>query len=43
MDRGIPTDAILQTMRTSKTPIHYLVGTPRGQLTQLEKDFLEKP
>jgi len=43
MDRGIPTDAILKTMRTSNPPIHYLVGTPRGQLTKLEKDFLEKP
>src|SRR5271155_5887961 len=26
-----------------KTPIHYLVGSPRGRLTQLEKAFLTKP
>ena len=30
-------------MRNSKTPIHYLVGSPRGRLTQLEKAFLTKP
>jgi transposase len=43
MDRGIPTEAILQTMRASDPPIHYLVGTPKGRLNKLEKDFLEKP
>jgi transposase len=43
MDRGIPTEEILQTMRGSDPPIHYLVGTPKGQLGKLEKDFLEKP
>jgi hypothetical protein len=43
MDRGIPTEAILETMRSSDPPIHYLVGTPRGQLNKLEEDFLEKP
>ena len=43
MDRGIPTEANLQTMRTSDPPIHYLVGTPKGRLNKLEKDFLEKP
>jgi transposase len=43
MDRGIPTEAILQTMRHSDPPIHYLVGTPRGQLNKLETDFLQKP
>ena len=31
VDRGIPTEEILQTMRASDPPIHYLVGTcPRG-------------
>jgi len=30
-------------MRNSETPIHYLVGSPRGRLTQLEKAFLTKP
>src|SRR5258705_13922568 len=39
MDRGIPTEEVLAEMRNSKTPIHYLVGSPRGRLTQLEKAF----
>jgi len=43
MDRGIPTEDTLQKMRETDPPIHYLVGTPRGRLTQLEKEFLEKP
>lgn len=43
MDRGIPTEAILKTMRTSNPAIYYLVGTPRARLNKLEKDFLEKP
>ncbi len=43
MDRGIPTEETLQTMRETDPPIHYLVGTPKGRLTKLEKDFLEKP
>ena len=30
-------------MRTAATPIHYLVGTPKGRLTQLEKEFLALP
>src|ERR1043166_9684385 len=29
--------------RHSETPIHYLVGSPRGRLTQLEKAFLTRP
>jgi len=40
MDRGIPTESILAQMRNSPTPISYLVGTPRGHLTKLEKAFL---
>ena len=43
MDRGIPTEATLQTMRNSSRPIQYLVGTPKGRLTQLEQDFLIQP
>ena len=43
MDRGIPTEAVLAEMRASETPMHYLVGTPRGRLSQLEQDFLAKP
>jgi hypothetical protein len=27
----------------AETPTHYLVGTPRGRLSQMEKDFLAKP
>ena len=30
-------------MRASQTPIHYLVGTPRGRLTKLEKALAAKP
>jgi transposase len=43
MDRGIPTEEVLAEMRASKTPIHYLVGTPRGRLTKLEKALAAKP
>jgi transposase len=42
MDRGIPTEETLQTMRDGSRSIHYLVGTPRGRLTKLEKEFLTK-
>jgi len=43
MDRGIPTEEALEAMRDSVTPVQYLVGTPKGRLTRLEKDFLGKP
>lgn len=43
MDRGIPTDAVLEQMRAAEPPIHYLVGTPKGRLSQLEKSFLSLP
>lgn len=43
MDRGVPTEAVLAEMRASETPIHYLVGTPRGRLSRLEQAFLAKP
>lgn len=43
MDRGIPTEETLGTMRDGSQPIHYLVGTPKGRLSKLEKDFLAKP
>jgi transposase len=43
MDRGIPTEEVLADMRASPTPIHYLVGTPRGRLTKLEKLLAAKP
>lgn len=37
MDRGIPTEAVLQEMRASDPPVHYLVGTPKGRLNRLEQ------
>jgi hypothetical protein len=43
MDRGIPTEASLAVMRGSDPPVHYLVGTPKGRLSTLEKSFLGKP
>ena len=43
MDRGIPTEAVLAEMRASDPPVHYLVGTPKGRLTRLEKLLLDKP
>ena len=43
MDRGIPTEDILREMRTATTPVSYLVGTQRGRLTKLEREFLKLP
>jgi transposase len=43
MDRGIPTEEVLAEMRASETPMRYLVGTPRGRLSQLEQEFLTTP
>ena len=43
MDRGIPTEESLAAMRGSDPPVHYLVGTPKGRLSKLEKSFLSKP
>jgi transposase len=43
MDRGIPTEEVLAEMRAAETPIYYLVGTPKGRLTKLEKEFLKLP
>jgi transposase len=41
MDRGIPTEEVLKKMR--RKGIGYLVGTPKGRLTRLEKRLLDKP
>jgi len=30
MDRGIPTEEVLEEMRRADPPVFYLVGTPRG-------------
>src|SRR6201984_902717 len=43
MDRGVPTEEVLAEMRSSDPPIHYLVGTPKGRLTRLEKALVDKP
>lgn len=41
MDRGIPTEEVLEKMRESKPPVHYIVGTPKGRLTSYEKRYLK--
>jgi len=43
MDRGIPSEAVLAEMRGSDPPVQYLVGTPKGRLTRLEKHLADKP
>jgi hypothetical protein len=43
MDRGILTEAVLAEMRASDPPVQYLVGTPKGRLSRLEKSLLAKP
>jgi transposase len=43
MDRGIPTEEVLAEMRASDPPVLYLVGTPKGRLSQYEKALLEQP
>lgn len=42
MDRGIPTEEVLEEMRRSDPPVHYIVGTPKGRLTKYEKRFLQR-
>src|SRR6202521_1046535 len=39
-NRGIPTEKVLEQMRKSDPPVHYLVGTPKGRLSKLEADLL---
>jgi transposase len=43
MDRGIPTEEVLAEMRAADPPVSYLVGTPKGRLSKLEKDLLTRP
>jgi len=43
MDRGIPTEEVLSEMRHSDPPVYYLVGTPKGRLSQLEQKLLALP
>lgn len=42
MDRGIPTEEALEQMREANPRVSYLVGTPKGRLTQLEKDLASR-
>jgi hypothetical protein len=43
MDRGIPTEEVLEEMRQSEVPVYYLVGTPKGRLNKLESKLLSLP
>ena len=43
MDRGIPTEEVLQEMREAKIPVLYLVGTPKGRLSRYEAELLSRP
>src|SRR5437867_3683384 len=43
MDRGIPTEEVLSQMRQSDPPILYIVGTPKGRLSRLESQLVDKP
>ncbi len=43
MDRGIPTEAVLQEMRAAEGQMFYLVGTPKGRVTKYEKQWLDLP
>jgi len=43
MDRGIPTEEVLAQMRQSDPPILYIVGTPKGRLSKLESQLVDKP
>jgi transposase len=43
MDRGIPTEEVIQQMQQSQQPIHYLVGTPKGRLSKLEAELVKLP
>ena len=43
MDRGIPTEETLAEMRQADPPVQYLVGVPKGRLSRLERDLVDKP
>ena len=43
MDRGIPTEETLALMRRKRHRISYLVGTPKGRLSTLEKRLADRP
>lgn len=41
MDRGIPTEAVLEEMRKEK--VGYLVGTPKALLGKMEQKYVDRP
>lgn len=43
MDRGIPTEETLTSMRRSDPPVGYLVGTPRARWDQFKAEFEKLP
>lgn len=43
MDRGIPTEGVLQEMRAAERQMFYLVGTPKARVTKYEKQWLNLP
>jgi transposase len=43
MDRGIPSEAVLEEMRAPERQTFYLVGTPKGRIGQHEKKWLDLP
>lgn len=43
MDRGIPTEEVLEEMRDPARQTFYLVGTPKGKIKQYEKKWLDLP
>lgn len=43
MDRGIPSEAVLQEMRAPEQQTFYLVGTPKSRINQHEKKWLDLP
>ena len=43
MDRGIPTEEVLEQMRRSKPPVSYVVGTPKGRLSRYEQALTDRP
>jgi transposase len=43
MDRGIPSEAMLQEMREPQRQTFYLVGTPKSRIQQHEQKWLDLP
>jgi len=43
MDRGIPTEEVLEQMRQNEPPVYYVVGTPKGRLSRYEQALADRP